>query len=78
MKPIVMKEAVEFLKEQSEAITKVLTRAHQKLNKEFIDFKLRNEELVVEHKFLYDNWLVCERALAMKAPVREAEFALDE
>lgn len=78
MKPIVMKEAVQFIKEQAEAITKVLTRAHQRLNKEFIDYKLRNDELIEQRNFIHSKWLSAERALAMKAPVREAEYALDE
>ena len=46
MKPIVMKEASRFIAEQSEAITKLLTRAHHNLNKDFLQFKIRNDELI--------------------------------
>ena len=35
MKPIVMQEAAKFIKEQAHAITKMLTRAHYNLNREF-------------------------------------------
>ena len=31
-----------------------------------------------ERNFIYEKWLTCEQALALKAPVREAEYALDE
>ena len=78
MKPIVMQEAVKFIKEQAQAITRVLTRAHYNLNRDFLHHLVRNDELVKERDFIYEKWLACEQALAMKTPVREAEYALDE
>ena len=56
----------------------MLTRAHHNLNKEFLQFKIRNDELIDERDFIHKKWIACELDLAMKAPVREAEYGLDE
>ena len=45
IKPIVMNEAVEFLKEQTNALVKVLTKTHHQLIKNFLEFRARNEDM---------------------------------
>ena len=43
-KAIAIQEATEFIKSQSEAIQKLLTKEHHKLILRFIDFKARTKE----------------------------------
>ena len=45
---------------------------------DFLVYKERNDKLIEEREILHQNWIECERALALKTPVREAEFALDD
>lgn len=73
-----MQQAVDFLKVQAESITKLLTKTHHNILQGFIQFKARNDKLIRERETMYACWLYSERALALKTPVREAEFALDD
>ena len=43
-----------------------------------MQYKERNDELIKERNLIYNKWLFCERALALKTPVREAEYAIDD
>ena len=45
---------------------------------DFIKFKERNKEIWKERETCHENWILLERAFAMKTPVMEAEFAIDE
>ena len=78
MKPIVMKEALEFVKQQTDAIVKLLTKTHHNMVVNVMEFRRRNENLIEERQKVLDNWIFCEKALAHKSPTMEAEFALDE
>ena len=43
-----------------------------------MQYKERNDELIKERNLIHNKWLFCERALALKTPVREAEYAIDD
>ena len=73
-----MQEAVEFIKEQALSITKLLTKTHHNVLSSFINLKNKSEKMIEERDELHQKWIYCERALALKTPVREAEFALDD
>ena len=78
IRPIIMQEAVDFLKAQSQVIAKVLTTAHHKLLTSVIEARSRNEQYIAEREHCRNNWSIIERAYAMKSPIMEAEYALDE
>lgn len=73
-----MQLAADFVKLQAEAITKELTKEHHNVLRSFLDFKRRTDYIIEERDELREKWSICERALALKAPVREADFALDD
>ena len=43
-----------------------------------MDFKKRNDEMIKEREELWTRWNHSERALALKSPVMEAEYAFDQ
>ena len=45
--------------------------------KSHIDYRLFAEPLIKERETCKDNWILLEKAYALKTPVMEAEFALD-
>ena len=45
---------------------------------DFIMYKKRNDKLIDERETLLRRWVECEKALAIRTPVREAEYALDD
>ena len=46
IKPFVLDQACVFLKDQTQAVTKLLTKQHHILVQQFIDFKARSEEKI--------------------------------
>lgn len=42
MKPIVIAEAVDFIKRKSLGITRILTKQHHMMIDQFVEFKTRN------------------------------------
>ena len=59
-------------------MTKLLTKTHHNVLTNFMQLKNKTEKMIVERDHILKRWIYCERALALKAPVREAEFALDD
>ena len=66
------------MKEQSQAVTKLLSNHHRELLNKFLDFKDRTTEMMAaaEEQKEYLDYL--EKAYVLKTPVMEAEHALDE
>lgn len=56
----------------------MLTKSHHKIITSFMDFKERNDEMIKEREVIKQKWQYVERALALKSPVMEAEFAFDD
>ena len=73
-----MDNAREMLKERGDQLVKLLTRTHHKVLQDFLVFKERNDKLIDERETLLTRWVECEKALALRTPVREAEYALDD
>ena len=46
MKPFVLEQACQFIREQTKTVTKMLTRTHHMMVSQFIEFKLRTEEKI--------------------------------
>lgn len=78
IKPIVFEEAVQFLIRESASIADMLTKSHHKIITNFMDFIDRNETMIKEREVIKQKWQYVERALALKSPVMEAEYALDD
>lgn len=78
LKPIVMSMAVDFLKREGSNITTLLTRQHHVVIKNFLEHKRRNEKMIAEREVILKHWKQTESLLALKGPVHEAEFAIEE
>ena len=48
------------------------------MTQKFIDYMESNDGFVKERDELYNNWQLTERAFLLRAPVREAEYAIDD
>lgn len=59
-------------------MTKLLTKQHHKLIQQFIDFKNRSEAKLKKADKLISHLGYLEQCFALKTPVMEAEYALDE
>ena len=59
-------------------MTKVITKQHQNLVKQFIDYKHRSQKILTENNKLTKKIAFLELAYVEKTPVMEAEYALDE
>ena len=73
-----MQDAREMLKEKADQLTRLLTRTHHRVLMDFMVYKERNDKLIDERETLLRRWVECEKALALRTPVREAEYALDD
>ena len=78
LKPIVMSMAVDFLKREGSNITTLLTQQHHVVIKNFLEHKRRNEKMIAEREVILKHWKQTEFLLALKGPVHEAEFAIEE
>ena len=77
LKPIVFKEAIDFVREQSTVITDAISKQHRGLVKEFIEYREETEKLIREREYLLDRWQQFEKAYVMRSPTLEAEHAFD-
>ena len=71
-------EALAFIKDESEHLTKSMSKMHHSVVSQFLTFKRRNEEIVREREVLLQRWRTCEMALAFKSPLAEAFYGLQE
>ena len=78
LKPIVFKEAVEFIHSEAIHIMNQLSKEHRSILKGFLDYRDFAERLIAERNFLHGQWQLFERNLALKSPVMEAEYAMDD
>lgn len=78
VKTIAMQEALQFVKNQSEAIQKHLTREHHKLVNRFIEFKERTESRLAMVDGLEREILELTQLKAIESSVKEGIYALDE
>ena len=70
--------ATDYLKEQVQKVTDMMTKEHRKVIKQFINFRNRSEADLKRAEQLRVEVTVLEQRLAMRSPTHEAEFALDE
>ena len=59
-------------------MTKVITKQHHNLVKQFLNYKYRSQKILTENAKLKKEIAYLELAYVQKTPVMEAEFALDE
>ena len=78
VKPIALRQAVDFVQREADSITTLLTKNHNQLHKKFLEMKERFVPKINERGQLLENWKITEILLAQKSPVFEAEYALDE
>ena len=78
LKPIVFKEAAEFIQDESFHIMNQLSRQHRQLVTDFVAYRKRTEAMLKQRYFLHDQWRRYEQAYAAKTPAIEAEYAHDE
>lgn len=78
VKPIALRQAVDFVRREADSITTLLTKNHNQLYKKFLEMKQRFVPESNERDQLLENWKITEILLAQKTPVFEAEYALDE
>ena len=64
VKNIVFDEAIEFIKEEAVYVTERMTQMHRSVVTQFLNFKRRNEEMLIEREKLLKNWQTAEMALA--------------
>ena len=59
-------------------MTKVITKQHHSLVKQFLDYKHRSQKILTENAKLKKEIAFLELAYVQKTPVMEAEYALDQ
>ena len=78
MKPFIFDRACEFIREQTAAVTKLLTRQHHQLVDQFLAFKERTEHKLAWADSLQVDMAKLEVMIALKTPCMEAEHVLDD
>ena len=78
VKKIVMKEAGDWVRDQTKHITEELTKTHRTILSKFCEYSELGSALQQERETLLENWLTFEKAYAIRSPVMEAEFAHDD
>ena len=78
IKPFVFDQACDFLREQTKHVTKLLSRQHHHVVDQFIEFKQRTDDQLAQKDGLKQWIAYLEEVVALKTPVMEAEYALDE
>lgn len=78
MKPFVLDQACLFIREQTQVVTQMLSKQHHRVIEQFIEFKDRTEAKLNRAINLEKTIAHLERLVALKTPVMEAEYAIDE
>ena len=78
IKPIVYKDAVEWLREKTDIIAQSFTKELHLILEQFIEYKGRTNSRLAECAWYKENVKVLELTLARKIPVFEAEYGLSE
>lgn len=75
---MLFEEACKFIEERAEFVTKLLTRQHRNVIKQFIDFKERSEKDLQEAKKMQEHVAYLETMVALKSPCMQAEHVIDD
>lgn len=78
MKPWLFETACTFVKEQVNSITQMMTKHHYGLIKQFIKYKERSDRQLKISDKLNSHVASLEQRLAIKSPILEAEYAIDD
>ena len=54
-----------------------LSKQHRLIVRDFLEYRKFAETMIEERKFLHSQWQLYEKALALKTPVMEAEYAIE-
>ena len=75
LKPIVFKDATDFIHDETHHIMNQLTKQHREIIQRFLSYRKYAEDMINERNFLHEQWCKYEAALALKSPVMEVEYA---
>ena len=78
LKPVVFKEAQDYLMEKAGNLCHLMTNQHRQILKQFIDYHEFAESMIKERNYLFDKWRMFEHAYCITTPALEAEYAHDE
>ena len=77
IKPMLLENACDFLKEKTDTVTKMLTKHHRDIVKQFIEYKERSTQTFKDAKKIQDDVAMLEQMIALKMPVMQAEYYID-
>ena len=78
LKPIIMNQAVDFVKKQGQIISAQFTEEMHKLCRTFQQYRMLTDGEIDDKGLLLIKLRNLESMLAQKSPVNEAEYAWDE